>query len=69
MKHVQTCFSAREDRESCFHHCRSPLSVVQACSCARKTRFNLRGGAVEHLQACLLPEKIEKAVSNAVEAL
>ena len=37
MKHVKACLSAREDRESCFHHCRGPVSLVQACSCARKT--------------------------------
>ena len=30
-----------------------PVRLVQACSCARKSRFNLRGGAGKHLQACL----------------
>ena len=37
MKHVQACSSAREDWESCFHHCTGPVSLVQAYSCARKT--------------------------------
>ena len=35
MKHVQAGLSGREDRESCFHHCRVPVSLVQACSCAK----------------------------------
>ena len=72
MKHVQSCLSARDARESSFHHCRGTVRLVQACSWARKNsyrRFNLRGGSGEQLQACLVPEKIEKAVSNAVEAL
>ena len=34
MKHVQAYLSAREDRESCFHHCGGPVRLVQACSCA-----------------------------------
>ena len=33
MKDVQACTSAREDRESCFHHCKGPVRLVQACSC------------------------------------
>ena len=37
MKQVQARLSARDDRESCFNHCRGPVSLVQACSCARKT--------------------------------
>ena len=37
MKHVQACLSAREDRESCFHHYRGPVMLVQACSGARKS--------------------------------
>ena len=36
MKHVQSCLSARDDRENCFHHSRGPASLVQACSCVRK---------------------------------
>ena len=31
MKHVQPCLSARKSRESSFHHCGSPLNLVQAC--------------------------------------
>ena len=34
MKHVQAYLSAREERESCFHHCGGPVRLVQACSCA-----------------------------------
>ena len=30
MKHVQACLIDREDRESSFHHCGSPLRLVQA---------------------------------------
>ena len=37
MKHVQACLSAREDRESSFHLCGSPVRLVQACLCAGKT--------------------------------
>ena len=37
MKHVQACLSAREDRESCFHHCRGPVRLVQDCSGERKS--------------------------------
>ena len=37
VKHVQACLSAREDRESCFHHCRGSVSLVQACSCVKRT--------------------------------
>ena len=36
MKHAQACLSAREDRESCFHHYIGPVRPVQACSGARK---------------------------------
>ena len=31
MKHVQACLSAREDGGSSFHHCGSPLRLVQTC--------------------------------------
>ena len=27
MKHVQSCLSGRDDRESCFHHCRGTGEV------------------------------------------
>ena len=37
MKEVQTCLSAREDRESSFHHCGGPVRLVQACLCVGKT--------------------------------
>ena len=37
MKHVQACLSAREDGESCFHHCKGPVRLVQDCSGERKS--------------------------------
>ena len=37
MKHVQACLRAREDRESSFDRCGSPVKLVQACLCAEKT--------------------------------
>ena len=56
MKQVQACFTTREDRESSFHHCGSPVRLVQARLCAGKTRqsrFILRGGDVKQVQSCL----------------
>ena len=38
MKQVQACLSAREDRESSFHHYGGPVRLVKACSCVGKTR-------------------------------
>ena len=29
MNHVETCLSAREDRETFFHHCGDPERLVQ----------------------------------------
>ena len=37
MVHLQGSLSAREDRESSFHHCGGPASLVQACLGAGKT--------------------------------
>ena len=37
MKQVQACLSAKEDRESSFHHCGGHLRPVQARLCAGKT--------------------------------
>ena len=37
MKQVQACLSAREDRESSFHHCGRPVRLVKARLCAGKT--------------------------------
>ena len=34
-----------------------------------KSSFNLLCGAVKHMEACLIPEKIDKAVFTTVEAL
>ena len=33
MKHVQACLSAKENRESSFHLCGGPVSLVAACFC------------------------------------
>ena len=41
MKHVLACLSAREDRESSFHHRGSPVRLVQDRLCAGKTWENL----------------------------
>ena len=60
MKHVEDCLSAREDRESSFHHCGGSVRLVQTRLCAGKTwqsRFNLQGGAVKHVEACLSPRE------------
>ena len=35
MKHVQACLSARDDRESSFHHCGYPVRPVLAYLCAK----------------------------------
>ena len=37
MKHLQACLFAREDRESSFHRCGGPVSLVQASLCAGMT--------------------------------
>ena len=37
MKHVQACLSARENRESSFHHCGGPVRLEQTCLCSGKT--------------------------------
>ena len=37
MKHVQGALSSKEDRESSFHDCGSPVRLVQASLCAEKT--------------------------------
>ena len=55
MKHVQAYLRAREYRESSFHHCGASVSLVQACLCEGKTRFNLRGSAVKHVEASVRP--------------
>ena len=34
MRLVQACLSARDVRESSFHHCGGPVRLVQACLCA-----------------------------------
>ena len=31
---VLACLSARDGRESSFHHCGGPVRLVQACLCA-----------------------------------
>ena len=37
MKLVLACLSAREDRESSFHHGGGTVRLVQACLCLGKT--------------------------------
>ena len=36
MKYVHPCLTARNDRESSFHHCGGPVKLVQACLRARE---------------------------------
>ena len=36
LKHVQVGLSDRDDRESSFNRCGSPVSLVQACLCGAK---------------------------------
>ena len=55
MKQVQACLRAREFRESSFHHCGGTVSLVQACLCQGKTRFNLGRSAVKHVEASVSP--------------
>ena len=50
MKHVQVCLRAKEYCESSFHHCGGSVSLMQACLCGGKTRFNHRGIAVKHVE-------------------
>ena len=57
MKHVQDGLSARKDLESSFHHCGSPMKLVQACLNAGKVCFKRRGSAMKHVQACLSARK------------
>ena len=69
MKHVQAYFSSRKDVESRFHHCGSPVKLVQACSYARNTiqrRFHRRRG---HVQACGSANEDGKTVFTTEEVL
>ena len=47
MRHVLLCLTARNNRESSFHHCGGPVKLVQACLRARKSlesSFHRYGG-------------------------
>ena len=60
MKHVQACLRDRKDVESSFHHCGSPVKLVQACLCAGNTlqcHLYRRGRAVKQVKACLSARK------------
>ena len=49
-----------KDGESSFHHCGSPMKLVQVCLCAGNTLqrgFNRRRGTVKHVLACLSARK------------
>ena len=49
-----------KDGESSFHHCVSPMKLVQVCLCAGNTLqrgFNRRRGVVKHVQARLSARK------------
>ena len=58
MKRVQASLRPREYRESSFHHCGGTVSLVQACLCDGKTRFNLRGSAGKHDEASVFPKPV-----------
>ena len=60
MKHVHPYLTARNDRESSFHHCGGPVELMQACLRARKSlesSFHHCGGSVKLMQACLCAGK------------
>ena len=67
MKHVHACLSAREDRESSFHHCGNPLIVRGSAvkhvedsvrpRAYRQSSFHRCGGPVWLVQACLCAGK------------
>ena len=44
MESLQACLSGREDRESSFHHCGSPLSLVHG-----HDNLNLQGCTVKYV--------------------
>ena len=72
MKHVHTCLSAREDRESSFQHCGCSVRPVQACLCAERLANAISTSEVVLLSSwrpVQVLEKIEKAVFTGVEAL
>ena len=62
MKHVQACLSAREGRESSFHHCGSPVRLVQPVY----AREILIKPFQPPKRYCEVPGKIEKALFTTV---
>ena len=63
---------ASTDRDSSYHHCGGLVKLVQACLCAENTlqrHFNRGGSVMRHVQVCLWPVLIEKAVYTTVEVL
>ena len=72
MKHVETCLSAREDRESSFHHCGYAVKLVQACFVQErrdKAVLTTEQELGRSFRPVYLPEKINKAVFTTVDAL
>ena len=66
---MQACLSAREDRESSFHHSGGAVNLMQACLSAREDResvFHRCGGRVKLVQACLCARKIAVLTSEEV---
>ena len=64
MKHVQASLSARNYRQSSFHHCGGLVSHMLACVNAEKVSkagFNRRGSAMHHVQACLSARKDQES--------
>ena len=72
MKLVKLCLSTRKSRESSFHHCGSPVKLVQkTCLSTRKeleSCFHTFGGPVKLVQACVCGG-IDQAVLTSEEVL
>ena len=54
---MEVCLGVSADQESSFHHCGSPVNIVQASLCAENTLQRRPGSAVKHVQACLSVSK------------
>ena len=60
---MQALLSAKRHLESCFHHCRGSVKLVQTCLYVRKARestFHHCGGPVKHVEVCLSAGNSEK---------
>ena len=72
VKHVQACWSAREDRESSFHFYGSPVRLDKACLCKERSVHAVLSTEKVLWSTCgpdYVPEKIERTDFTAVKAL